>query len=95
MIQIDIPMPKGCDECPLNYDFCWCRGVEAGDNRDNEWPKDFDFTKRPGWCPLKDQPEIVRCKDCKYNNPFGCMKLQIIVGDDWFCADGERRTDDA
>ena len=45
---------------------------------------------------LKDQPEIVRCKDCLHrsenhrcyaDNP---MRGQF-VGNDWFCADGERR----
>ena len=36
------------------------------------------------------QWELIRCKNCKHNNPFGCDKLRIIVGDDWFCADGER-----
>ena len=103
MIQIDLPMPDGCDECPFNYDYCWCRGVEAGNNRDNEWPSDFDFTKRPGWCPLKDQPEIVRCKDCKWwhesktHKGYGdCGQANGITlkSFDWFCADGQRKDSD-
>ena len=37
----------------------------------------------------KREDEIVRCKDCKFN----CAWKQ--KDPDWFCADGERRTDDA
>ena len=46
---------------------------------------------------LTEQPDIVRCKDCKYYNGFNCenMKnerlIEMIVADDWFCADGERK----
>ena len=35
--------------------------------------------------------EVVRCKDC--NRHLEC-DLWIENGDDWFCADGERRTND-
>ena len=35
--------------------------------------------------------EIIMCKDCKYNNPFGCDKHNVIVSDDYFCADGEQK----
>lgn len=94
MIQIDIPMPDSCYDCPLNYDFCWCRGVEAGDNRNNEWPSDFDFSKQPDWCPLKEQPDIVRCKNCKHGrlyeeNSVDCELNELAKDADWFCADGE------
>lgn len=38
---------------------------------------------------LKEQQELVRCKDCKHwNERIRCRKHK-----DWFCADGERRTD--
>ena len=42
---------------------------------------------------LKEQPEIVRCKDCKYWNEDD-HDCNIKVGHftappDWFCADGE------
>ncbi len=55
---------------------------------------------------LKEQPEIVRCKDCKHwsaerINDYNKCKRWINVGvnnfatmGDWFCADGERRIDD-
>lgn len=51
---------------------------------------------------LKEQPEIVRCRDCKYwsaerINDFNKCRRWINVGvknfatmGEWFCADGER-----
>lgn len=44
------------------------------------------------------QPEIIRCKDCKYRDPEDkkCdsghfIQWQLPRDDDWFCADAERR----
>jgi hypothetical protein len=36
-------------------------------------------------------PEIVRCKDCKYNDDGECIIKAgwFPVKPDWFCADGE------
>ena len=40
---------------------------------------------------------IVRCKDCKNlgytNSHWFCKWLNRCVDEDWFCADGEKRTD--
>lgn len=58
---------------------------------------------------LKEQPEIVRCKDCRYGeqtkNGAGGDCIQCNNDDlwldgnlhlpDWFCADGEREDNDA
>ena len=54
--------------------------------------------------PVIRQPQIVRCGDCKhgektstfrhYPNLTWCNKCLQTHGDDWFCADGERRTDE-
>ena len=49
-----------------------------------------------GW--LKEQPQIVRCRDCKHfpsptpadGVPF-CKRIKKFVDADWFCADVERR----
>lgn len=46
---------------------------------------------------LKEMEAVVRCKDCKHRGTYDCP---IYVGgdgmcsepDDWFCADGERRS---
>lgn len=43
---------------------------------------------------LKEQPEVVRCKDCKYYDHFnGCMSWHDVNSnnDNWYCADGERK----
>ena len=36
--------------------------------------------------------ELVRCKDCKYNDDGECIIKSgwFPVKPDWFCADGER-----
>ena len=48
------------------------------------------------------QPEIIRCKDCKFYTPLnretksGICSLLVHqnFGDDWYCAGAERRTDE-
>lgn len=37
--------------------------------------------------------ELIRCKDCKHYNheKKWCQHIMSANGDDWFCADGERR----
>ena len=52
---------------------------------------------------LKDRQEIVRCKDCKHGEPCNdgeiyCEKdigtiVTAVHKPDWFCADGERKSD--
>ena len=47
------------------------------------------------------QPEIVRCKDCKFYSPMNretktgiCnLTMHQNFGDNWFCAGAERRSD--
>ena len=40
--------------------------------------------------------ELVRCKDCKHYKDGRCFFTMRRYGlhDDWFCADGERGSDD-
>lgn len=47
---------------------------------------------------LKERPEVVRCKDCRFSilippcNQRKCDgAMEKIVSDDFFCADGERK----
>lgn len=47
---------------------------------------------------LKEQPEIIRCKDCRYGEPTIINGVWLLVTCDgvdhrpeWFCADGKRR----
>jgi tRNA G26 N,N-dimethylase Trm1 len=55
---------------------------------------------------LKEQPDIVRCKDCvNYNirhefkndkDALGrCDNISYLVGPYWYCADGKRRCEDS
>ena len=96
MIQIDLPMPEACDVCPFNYDFCWCNAFGNHDEWEkysDDWNEHVcDRETRPEYCPLKEQPEIVRCKDCKRFIPHhGCTHIDNYIDGDWFCADGERK----
>ena len=43
--------------------------------------------------PTADVVEVVRCKDCLYNENGNCMKSEFYTFDyrpDYYCADGER-----
>lgn len=51
---------------------------------------------------IKLQPEIIRCKDCKYGGQdevgrWFCISLGCQIGNEdgsGYCADAERKTDD-
>ena len=46
---------------------------------------------------LKEQKQIVRCKDCKHYDSFtqSCLDgLDGIFTPDWFCADGQEKEKD-
>ena len=41
------------------------------------------------------QPEIIRCKDCKWKNRHNCTRaVEVPIDDDKYCAWAERRTDE-
>lgn len=45
---------------------------------------------------LKDQPQVVRCKDCKWhenadNSPMWLPCIEMKTNGNWFCADGEAK----
>ena len=43
-----------------------------------------------------EQPQIIRCKDCHFYKGNGwCNRsgIHLEVNDEWFCADGEKRSD--
>lgn len=48
MILIDIPMPRNCEECPINYDYWFCRITQTDINLDT-----CDKERLPD-CPLKE-----------------------------------------
>ena len=86
----------GCKDCPY-----WDK------TKSNKCERKL---KRDAIAVLKEQPQIVRCKDCKYYNKSGhfCKSSKLMnktadamvhtygmdVYDDWFCADGEREKDE-
>ena len=42
--------------------------------------------------PAVDAVPVVRCKDCKHRfTGKPDLDCEICGGDDWYCADGERR----
>jgi hypothetical protein len=44
--------------------------------------------------PTVDAVEVVRCKDCKKRETCRTTNVWAVMpGDDWYCADGERKTD--
>ena len=44
-----------------------------------------------GYSLIEKAKELIRCKDCKWNNGYtGCDKYLIPHGGDWFCADAEK-----
>ena len=95
MIKIDIDMPNNCDECRFTTEYGYCKAMP------DNFCGNTDDRKRPEWCPLKEQPEIVLCNDCKYGvksptfryypKVTWCNKHSTSHNDEWFCADGERR----
>lgn len=54
MIQIDIPMPKRCAECPYFndaiYGKCQVKDTWFG-AEDSEWV----HKERPNWCPMNNE----------------------------------------
>jgi len=68
---------------------------------------DVDVPSAPVWkseCMNSkvDMVEVVRCKDCKHgekcvepHKDYWCNLYEGYKWSEWFCADGERRTDDA
>ena len=67
MIQIDMPMPKNCLECPACNEYLMCaipvNGRKWGENDVREFGQG-----RPEWCPIKEQEEKTVIKIAKRFN---------------------------
>ena len=96
MIQVDLPMPEACQDCPLNYDFCWCNGMdyETWEVYSDDWNRQVcEGTPRPEYCPLKES-EVICCKDCQFyyeganevDSWMRCRLHSINAGPDEFCS---------
>ena len=104
MIQIDMAMPKNCIDCPACNEYLMCAIPCIGRGWGENDVKEFSQS-RPEWCPMTEQPQIVRCKDCKnwlpmdrFHQDFhpgkGGCEINCLVSDaDWFCADAERKSE--
>ena len=51
------------------------------------------YIEEDGKIKITETP-LVRCRECKHYAFGSCSKLHLIVSDDYFCKDGERRTDE-
>ena len=88
-------------EMAFNCLISECDGVSCFNKDDAETVKNEVI-----WF-IHNQPQIVRCKDCKYyrkntrypdtNLIMDYCAINAITGKDadWFCADGERKQNDA
>lgn len=64
-------------------------------------PDIFKQTYEPADTQTIDAVPVVRCGECKYrggncgdiDNDRWCYQIQRYVDWDWYCADGERRSD--
>lgn len=109
MIQIDMQMPERCGVCfAMHTDEIglesWC-GID--ETARDIYTEEIN-TKRPDWCPLKEQEAVVRCKDCRwseyqtrYNATTGvrkkglyCRKEHTFHDDDWYCPKGKQKGGD-
>ena len=75
MLIVDMPMPRGCAECPLKTFGGACR-IPVFGNGVNYKP----FEERPDWCPIKG--ELVTCGECRHyhseDDPAYCDELCTI-----------------
>ena len=75
MIQIDMPMPTNCLDCPACNEYLMCaipvNGRKWGENGVSEFGQ-----SRPEWCPLKEreavEPTLIREGQSKYYNDYVC-----------------------
>lgn len=90
----EIKRQAGCAECD-NYNGIRCRACSWDDARGLV----DDFADNH---PVTDRPEIVRCRDCmhfhsevkgEFTTYIGCAEKHNTWGENWFCADGERKTE--
>ena len=104
MLIVDMPMPKNCLDCNFHkvlYKNNAERCVVVCKMERKVVGKRFGKLKdlcNPSWCPIKG--ELVRCGECGQKKTQGngvkfCglhgLHYGMIITDDWFCADGERK----
>ena len=100
---------RDCSCCPykdeMNCDYVLWNDALALLKEQQEniqyWSDKYDEMGRLYMKIRDEQPQIVMCKDCKHGKPYNdkvqCLhprnNIWFCQDADWFCADGERRTD--
>ena len=91
MIQIDMPMPTNCIDCPACNEYLMCAIPANGRGWGENDVHEFD-QGRPEWCPLKEQEAVEPIKplDKDDDYTFMCSKCkgELFCGDvlrDHFC----------
>lgn len=86
-------------------DMCWQAVQRVGVNVDKDklilaleldsdrYRKAFRRGEETGYTKRND--EIIRCKDCEnyLTENEWCKRLMLFTNTDWFCADGERKSE--
>ena len=57
MIQIDMPLPKNCIDCPACNEYLMCAIPVNGRGWGENDVRDYSQS-RPEWCPLKEQDAV-------------------------------------
>ena len=72
-LDMDIPMPENCFQCPLCHDYWHCRAKDVYFGPEDDWLE----KTRPNWCPLQ---EISPVKPVKHGQAWECGKCNTILG---------------
>ena len=83
MIQIDMPMPTNCIDCPACNEYLMCAIPPNGRGWGENDVKDFS-QGRPEWCPMKEQ-EIghwIYLENCS-NSGVYCSECNTKVFDNY------------
>ena len=90
-------MSRMIDADALREQLVWCK--EQAGRFDTYWD---DVIERLDSLPTIDAVPVVRCKDCIYRNDTEKGKAlmwlpceEVRKGDNWYCAEGERKCEDA
>lgn len=79
MIEIDMPMPKNCLDCPACNEYLMCAIPCNGRGWGENDVKDFSQS-RPDWCPMKEQEAVKPVLDEQTGRIWLCGKCGSYVG---------------
>ena len=94
MIQIDMPMPENCLDCPACNEYLMCAIPCNGRGWGENDVKGFSQS-RPEWCPLKEQEAVEPIEMQRMDDNFsffvpyflcGNCRYELIGKDVMFCS---------